>query len=146
LSISIIGVSVVFFNFNQGCFLPGKGTQAADLLVDFDQFLRQRLKAAKLGNFLFGFAYRGGRRKGLGDRLACDFLRELPMRAVSRVVRLRTMAVGFATTSGDGGNRTRLKVTELGELLQEMATAVQQYGQGVGHEELQVMISRIILK
>jgi len=109
-------------------------------LVDFDQFLRQSLKAAKLGDFLFGFTYRGGRRQGLRDRLACDLLRELPMRAMSRVVGLSTMAVGLATASGDGGNRTRLKVTELGDFLQEMATAVKQFGQGVGHAELQVMV------
>ena len=62
------------------------------------------------------------------------------MRAMSRVVGLSTMAVGLATASGDGGNGTRLQVTELGEFLQEKATATQQFGQGVGHKELQVMI------
>ena len=62
------------------------------------------------------------------------------MRAMPRVVGLSTMAVGLATASGNGGNGTGLKVTELGEFLQEMATAVKQFRQGVGHEELQVMI------
>ena len=54
------------------------------------------------------------------------------MRAVPRVVRLSAMAVGLATASGDGGNGTRLKVTELRELLQEMATAVEQFGSESG--------------
>src|SRR5207302_824195 len=82
-------------------------TQAADLLLEFDQFLRQSLKAAKLGDFLFGLAYRGGRRQGLSDRLACDRLRELPMWAMARVLGLSTMTVGLTTASGDGGNGTR---------------------------------------
>ncbi len=46
------------------------------------------------------------------------------MGAVSGVVGLSAMAVGLATASGHGGNGTRLKVTELREFLQEMATAV----------------------
>jgi hypothetical protein len=37
----------------------------ADLLVDLNQLLRQGLNATKLDNFLFGFAYGGGRRQGL---------------------------------------------------------------------------------
>jgi hypothetical protein len=49
-------VSPPFF-FNGHGFLGHDGTEAADLLVDLDQLLRQGLKAAKLGNFLFRFAY-----------------------------------------------------------------------------------------
>jgi hypothetical protein len=50
------------------------------------------------------------------------------------------MAVRLATASGHGGNRTRLKVTELREFLQEVVTGVEQFGQRIGHEELQAMI------
>jgi hypothetical protein len=50
------------------------------------------------------------------------------------------MAIGLATASVDGGNGTGLKITELREFLQEMATAAEQFGQGVGHKELQAMI------
>ncbi|PYX85419.1 MAG: hypothetical protein DMG70_03750 [Acidobacteria bacterium] len=39
----------------------------------------------------------------------------------------------------------RLKVTELQEFLQRVAAAIEQFGQGVGHEELQVMIPGINL-
>jgi len=131
-------VSAVFFTWGQ--FLGRKGTQATDLLADLDQFLRQRLKAAKLGDFLFCFAHGSGGRQGLSDGLARDLLRELPMRAVSRVMGLSAMAVGFATASGHRGNGTRLKVAELREFPQQMATAVEQFGQRVGHEELQGMI------
>jgi hypothetical protein len=61
------------------------------------------------------------------------------------MIGLSTMAVGLATASGHRGNGTRLEVTELKEFLQEMATAVEQFGQRLGHEELQVMIEPIIL-
>ena len=131
-------VSAVFFYW--GWFLGREWTQAADFLVDLDQFMRQRLKAAKLGDFLFCFAHGGGRRQALRDRLARDLLGELPMGAVSGIAGLSTMAVGLATASGHGGNGTRLKVAELRKFLQEMATAVKQFGQQVGHEDLQVMI------
>jgi hypothetical protein len=109
-------------------------------LVDLDQFLRQRLKAAKLGDFLFCFAHGAERRQGLSNRLACDLLRELMMGTMPGMVGLSTMAVGLATASGHGGNGTRLKVTELRKFPQEMATAVEQFGQRLGHEALQVMI------
>jgi hypothetical protein len=42
------------FFFNRESFLGGQRAQTADLLVDRDQFLRQCLKATKLGDFLFG--------------------------------------------------------------------------------------------
>jgi hypothetical protein len=40
----------------------------------------------------------------------------------------------------DGRDGTGLKIPELREFLQEMATAVEQLGQGVGHGKLQEMI------
>src|ERR1700691_3466546 len=109
-------------------------------MVDLDQLLRQGLKAAKLSNFLFRFAYRTRGRQGLSNRFTGDFLGEPSLGEVSGVIGLSTMATGLATASVDGGNGTGLKIIELREFLQEMATAVEQFGQGVGHKELQVMI------
>jgi len=98
------------------------------------------LKTAKLGDLLFRFAHGTGRRKVLSNRLACNLLRELTMGAMTRMVGLSAMAVGLATASGHGGNGTWLKVAQLREFLQEMVTAVEQFGQRIGHEELQAMI------
>jgi hypothetical protein len=99
-----------------------------DLLIDLDQLLHQGLKAAKLGNFLFGFVYGGRRRQGLRDGLACDLLRESSMRPMSGILRSSTMTIRFATASVDGGNGAGLKITDLGEFLQEVITAVEQFG------------------
>jgi len=67
----------------------------------------------------------------------------LTMGAMSGIVGLSAMAVRLATASGHGGNRTRLKVAELREFLQ---TAVEQFGQRIGHEELQAMIEAVTFK
>jgi len=50
------------------------------------------------------------------------------------------MASRLAAASMDGRYGTGLKIPQLREFLQEMATAVEQFGQGVGHGELQGMI------
>jgi hypothetical protein len=50
------------------------------------------------------------------------------------------MTIRFATASVDGGSGAGLKITDLGEFLQEVITAVEQFGERVGHEELQEMI------
>jgi hypothetical protein len=62
------------------------------------------------------------------------------MGAMSGIVRLSAMAVWLAAASGHGGNRTGLKIAELREFLKEVVTAVEQIGQRIWHEELQVMI------
>ena len=76
----------------------------------------------------------------MGDGLACDFLSQLLMGAMSRVIRLSAMAAGFSAASADRRNGTGLKISEFGEFLQETATAVEQFGQRFGHEQLQAMI------
>jgi hypothetical protein len=53
---------------------------------------------------------------------------------------LSTMAIRLSAASMNRRYGTRLKIPELREFLQEMATAVKQFGQGIGHEELQEMI------
>jgi hypothetical protein len=50
------------------------------------------------------------------------------------------MTGGFATAALHGGNGTGLKIPKLGEFLQEVVTAVEESGQGVGHEQLLEMI------
>jgi len=85
------------------------------------------LKAAKLGNFLFGFTYGAGGRQGVSDRLAGDLLGELWTGAVSRVVGLSATAAAFSAASADGRNGAGLKIPKLREFLQETATAVEQF-------------------
>jgi hypothetical protein len=50
------------------------------------------------------------------------------MGTMSGIVGLSAMAVGLAAASGHGRNRTRLKIAELREFLQEVVTAVEQLG------------------
>jgi hypothetical protein len=69
----------------------------------------------------------------LQDRLACDFLRKPLKWAVSRVIGSCTMASRLSAASMDRGYGTGLKIPELREFLQEKATTVEQFGQGVGH-------------
>jgi len=109
--ISSRSVSAVFFYRHD--FLSRDGAQAADLLVDLDQLLRQALKAAKFSNFPFSFAYGTERREGLSNRFAGDFLGESAMGTVSRIIRLSAMAIELATASVDGGDRAGLKIAEL---------------------------------
>jgi hypothetical protein len=97
-------------------------------LVDLDQFLRQPPETAKLSDFLFRFANRGGGRQSLCDGFATNFLSELPMRSVSGIVRLRAVAGGLSAPSGHIGDGTRPKVAELREFLQEMASVIEQIG------------------
>jgi hypothetical protein len=124
-------VSAVFFNGHG--FFSREGAQATDLLVDLDQLLRQVLKAAKLGNFLFGFAHGSGRGQGLSNGLAGDFLREPSLGSMSGVVGLSAMAVRLTTAPDDGGNGAGLKIAQLRELLQELVAAVEQFRQRVRH-------------
>jgi len=53
---------------------------------------------------------------------------------------LRTMASRLPAASMDGRYGTGLKIPKLREFLQEMATALEQFGKCVGHRELQGMI------
>ena len=128
------------FFFKGHGFIGGDGTETADLLVNLNQLLHQGLKATKLGNFLFRFVYGPGRRQSLRKRLACDFLREPSKWPVSGIIGLSTMTSRLPAASMDRRYGTGLKIPELREFLQEMATAVEQFGQGVGHGELQEMI------
>jgi hypothetical protein len=103
-------------------------------LVDLDQFLRQLPETAKLRDFLFRFANRGRGRQGLGDGFAAHLLSELPMRSVSGIVRLSAVAGGLSASSGHIGDGARLKVAELRELLQEIASIVEQIQQRIQQE------------
>ena len=76
------------------------GPQAADLSIDIDELARQGLELAELGDFAFGLAEGCRRGQILGHRLALDFLGELKMRAVPRVIGFGAMASGLATAPG----------------------------------------------
>jgi len=72
----------------------------------------------------------------LGNRLALDLLGELKMRTVSGVVGSGAMATGTPTTPGSTGDRTRLKVTEFGDLLEQRGSVVDKSRQRVWHGDL----------
>jgi hypothetical protein len=94
-------------------------------LVDLDQFLRQFLETAKLRDFLFRFPDRLRGRQSLRDGFAINFLSELPMRSVSGIARLSTVAVWLSASPCRVGDRAGLEIAELGEFLQEVASAVE---------------------
>jgi hypothetical protein len=62
----------------------------------------------------------------LSNRLAIDFLGELKMRAVSGVIGFGAMASGTATAPSRTGDGTRLEVAELGNLLEQSGSVVDQ--------------------
>jgi len=69
----------------------------------------------------------------LCNRLAIDLLSELKMRTVSGVVGFGAMATGTPTAPGSTGDRTRLKVTEFGDLLKQSGSVVDESRQRVWH-------------
>ena len=69
----------------------------------------------------------------LCNRLAIDLLGELKMRAVSGIVGFGATATGTPTAPGSTGDGTRLKVTELGDLLKQSGSVVDQSLQRVWH-------------
>src|SRR6266571_7205896 len=69
----------------------------------------------------------------LCNRLAIDLLGELKMRAVSGVVGFGAMATGTPAAPGSTGDRTRLKVAEFGDLLEQRGSVVDKSRQRVWH-------------
>ena len=74
------------------------------------------------------------------DDFAGNVLPESLLRHMPCVVGSSAMTVGFPTTSLNRRNITRLKITALGELLQEAITAVEEFRQRIDHRKLLKMI------
>ena len=83
-------------------------------------------------HFPLGLAQFGGRREGLTDGLAVDLARQTEVGAVSGLVGLMTMAVGFSAAAVDGGDGATAKIAQLQKLGQDAGTLLFQGGEGLG--------------
>src|SRR5258708_27765367 len=103
-----------------------QGPQAADLTIDIDQLAGQCLELAELSDFTFRLTDGCQRGQILSNRFAIDFLGELRMLAVPRVIGFGAMASGTATAPGRTGDGTRLEVTKFGNLPEQSGSVIHQ--------------------
>src|SRR5437870_2292366 len=123
--------SAVFFLRCQLGFL--NRSQTADLSVDFQQLASQRLKPPELSDFRFRLADGCLRREILGHRLSGNFLRELEMRAMPRILGLGAVATRFSAATNGTGDGSWLEITELGDLPEQSESFFDQSGKRVRH-------------
>ena len=95
-------------------------TKRTDFLIDSDQLLAEFLQAVKLGDFLLRFTESRRTGKSLGNGFAVDPAGEPNLGIVPGIIGLRTVTVGFAAATGDGGDGARAQITQREELLKEL--------------------------
>jgi hypothetical protein len=109
-------------------------TKRTDFLIDSDQLLAEFLQAVKLGDFLLRFTESRRTGKSLGNGFAVDPAGEPNLGIVPGIIGLRTVTVGFAAATGDGGDGARAQITQREELLKELGAIRFQSSDGMGHE------------
>jgi len=90
--------------------------KATDLPIHIHQVVGQAQEFAILVDLVLGFPDGRGGRQALRHRMAIDFLGELEMRAMPRIIGFRAMTGRFATFARGTGNGTGLEISEFGNL------------------------------
>jgi len=97
------------------------GPLLADLLVDFHESFGESLELAELGNLALGLANGGGAGEHLRLRLPPELISQSDVGAVTGVLSLCAVAVGFSTTAVNGNNASWPQVAKLAKLRQQGA-------------------------
>jgi hypothetical protein len=97
-------------------------TLTADLFVQLYKSAAQLLILAELGNLALRLALRLRIGEALGHRLTSRLVGEAERGAVARLPRLMTVTAGVPAAPLGGGDRSRPKVTQFGDLMQNRPT------------------------
>lgn len=109
------------------------GAKRTNCFVEADQLLAELLEAMKLSHLLLRFVQRGGVGKGLGYGLASHSSGKAKLGIMAGVLWLGAMAGRFATAPAHGRNRTRAKIAQREEFLQEPGSIGLQGSERITH-------------
>lgn len=109
------------------------GPQLADLFVEGDQILAERLKTMELSDLVLRFSKRGWIGKGLRHGFSAHPASEAELGIMTRIVRFGAMAGWFTAAADNGGNRTGPKITQMEELVEEPGSVGLEGREGISH-------------